>query len=243
VTGRRVDVNLLTGDHHVHSSYSSDARDSVADDLAAARARGLTEVCLADHVRSDTAWVDEYRATVRAEALRVARLAPELTVHCAVEAKILDRDGRVDAPRLSGLDRVLLADHQYPGVDGPVDPARVRQAIAAGHMSTVEVVDTLVTATTRALWRVPGPQLAHLFSLLPKVGLDEDAVTADHLAALAVAARDTAAVVELNEKWRCPGPAAVAAFTAAGVRMVASTDSHRADDVGVYDWVAGATDA
>jgi putative hydrolase len=220
-------------DHHVHSTFSADATSSVAENIAAARARGLRVLCLTDHVRSGTTWVPEFVA-----AVRTAASGPDgggLVVRCGVEAKLLDGTGRLDLPgRLPPLDRILVADHQYPGVEGPLPPAEVRRRLAAGQLTADQVVDALVLATVGALRRTPRPQLAHLFSLLPKVGLDEGEVGADQLRLLATTARRTGAVVEVNEKWRCPGPAAVAAFRAAGVPVVPSTDSHRAADVGVY---------
>ncbi|MDG4824696.1 PHP domain-containing protein [Asanoa sp. WMMD1127] len=210
-------------DHHVHSRWSDDAVDTVDDNLAAAAARGVRVVCISDHVRRATTWVPDYVADVR----RAAATSP-VTVLCGVEAKLLDATGRLDLPpNLPPLDRVLIADHQFPGPDGPVPPESVRLPPAAA-------IDVLVGATVAAMRRTPWAQLAHLFSLLPKMGIDEDEVGADHLALLAATARDTGTVVEVNEKWRCPGPAAVAAFRAAGVTVVTSTDSHRAADVGVY---------
>lgn len=45
------------------------------------------------------------------------------------------------------------------------------------------------------------------------------------------------AVVELNEKWRCPNRAAAMALAAAGVPLVAGTDSHRAGNLGRREFV------
>lgn len=230
------DEVALAGDHHVHSTYSTDARGTVAENIAVAVARGVRDLVLADHVRADTTWVTEYRGTV-------GRCADEaradLRVHCGVETKLLDRTGRLDLPdRLGPVDRVLIADHQYPGPTGPWTPTEVRYRLDRGDLTAADVVGELVGATAAAMYTVDNPQLAHLFSLLPKVGLTEAAVGADHLDTLAAAARATGAVVEVNEKWQCPGPAAVATFVAAGVPVVASTDSHRAEDIALYDWVA-----
>jgi putative hydrolase len=222
--------DVLAGDHHVHSTFSDDATSTIAENVAAARERGLDTVVMTDHVRTGTTWLAEYVAAVAAVAA-----GSDLRVLCGVETKVLDRAGHLDLPPgLPPLDRVLIADHQYPGPDGPLTPVEVRQLLADGRLTAADVTESIVDATTAALGRTDHPQLAHLFSLLPKVGLTESAIDVDQLRRLAEAARDTGAVVEVNEKWDCPGPAAVAAFRAAGVSIVASTDSHRAADVGRY---------
>ena len=50
-------VLALDEDFHVHSAFSDDAVSTVAKNAAAARERGLRTLCVADHVRRDTAWV------------------------------------------------------------------------------------------------------------------------------------------------------------------------------------------
>ncbi|CCG02073.1 histidinol-phosphatase [Blastococcus saxobsidens] len=139
-----------------------------------------------------------------------------LEVLTGVEAKILDASGRLDVP-----DDLVV---------GPGGVDRI-------------LLDILVTATVRAMERVGRGQLAHLFSLLPKIGLHESALCDDHLAAIANAAVRTGTAVEVNEKWRCPGPRAVLALAAAGVPLVGSTDSHECSTVGRYSWVSDAASA
>ncbi len=51
------------------------------------------------------------------------------------------------------------------------------------------------------------PLVAHLFSLLPKIGLDEAMVPEPLLADLAKRVAQAGAMVEVNEKWSCPSPA------------------------------------
>ena len=57
-----------------------------------------------------------------------------------------------------------------------------------------------------------GPLLAHLFSLLPKIGLDEAMVPEPLLAHLAKRIAHAGAMVEVNEKWSCPSARTVAAM-------------------------------
>ncbi|MBN6190561.1 PHP domain-containing protein [Aneurinibacillus sp. BA2021] len=220
---------VLRGDHHVHSTFSDDAVSTLEENVAAAVAAGLDTVRLVDHVRQSTTWVPEYLAAVR--ALR----APDgLTVLTGVEAKILDASGALDIPALpAGIDRILIADHQFPGEDGPLGPTAVRERIAAGWAAD-DVLDQFVGAVVATMHRHPGNQLAHCFSILPKIGLSEEQLGAERLREWARAAAATGTLVEVNEKWACPGPDALAALRDAGAEVVASTDSHVATDVGRY---------
>jgi histidinol phosphatase-like PHP family hydrolase len=61
----------LDEDYHVHSTFSDDAVSTLAENVAAARDRGLRTICLAEHVRRGTAWVPDFLSAVH--ALRPAR--------------------------------------------------------------------------------------------------------------------------------------------------------------------------
>lgn len=223
----------LGGDFHVHSTFSDDAVSTVAENLDAAHESGLSEIRLVEHVRRSTSWLPDFVAAVRREPRRGA-----LVVHTGVEAKLLDSTGRLDVPAgLRGIDAVLIADHQFPGPEGETwSPSETRRRLDAG-LSTEAALDLLVTGLIRAMERTESAQLAHCFSILPKVGLLEDDLHDDHLERWAGAAARTGTSIELNEKWHCPGPRAVAAALAAGAGLVAATDSHVATDVGRYAWV------
>jgi putative hydrolase len=198
---------------------------------AAVRA-GLTLWGMSDHVRADTTWLFEYAVATRA----IRR--DGLRVRCGVEAKLLDTAGHLDLPlELPSLDYVLVADHQFPGRDGPQHPATIRRALELGSMAAADVVSDLVSATVSGIRRSPFlPIVAHLFSLLPKMGLSEADVTHGHLIALASACRHAGGAVEINEKWRCPSPQAVAVLARAGVAITAGSDAHCVKDVGRHDY-------
>lgn len=222
----------LRGDHHVHSTFSDDAVSTLAQNVDAAMGAGLTTLRLVDHVRQSTTWVPEYLAAVRA-----LRVPDGLTVLTGVEAKILDVTGALDIPALpDGIDRILIADHQFPGADGPLGPTVVRERIAAGW-AIDDVLDQLVEALIATMHRHPGNQLAHCFSILPKIGLSETDLGVQRTAAWARAAAATGTLVEVNEKWGCPGAEALTALRRAGGEIVASTDSHEAAEVGRYSRV------
>ncbi|WP_346622211.1 histidinol-phosphatase [Blastococcus montanus] len=236
------ELDLLLTDHHVHSTWSDDAVSAPLENLVAARDTGLASIRMVDHVRTSTTWVPGFLAEVSA----LPRI-DGLEVLTGVEAKILDASGRLDVPDdlvvgPGGVDRILIADHQFPGPDGPWSPRRTLEEIAGG-LSGEDALSILVDATVRAMERAGRGQLAHLFSLLPKIGLHESELLDEHVAAIAAAAVRTGTTVEVNEKWRCPGPRVVLALDAAGVSLVGSTDSHAATTVGRYSWVADAASA
>lgn len=229
----------LSGDFHVHSVFSDDAVSTLAQNIAAASAAGLEVVRLTDHVRESTAWVPEFVAAVRAETI------PDgLTVLTGVEAKMLDIVGHIDAPHdLTGLDAVVIADHQFPGPNGPWSPTTTRERLAAG-LDATEAVGMFMEASEAVMRHAAlayphqRAQLAHWFSILPKVGLSEEAISDEQLRSWAATAARTGTLVEINEKWGCPGPRAIRAALDVGVEVVASTDAHVATDVGRYTRVA-----
>lgn len=237
------DPDLLLTDHHVHSTWSDDGRSAPAQNLAAARAAGLVAVRMVDSVDATTTWVPGFLAEVAA----LPRVEG-LEVLTGVEATILDTTGRLDVPGglvvgASGVDRVLVADHVFPAPDGPRSPERTRAEIERGALHPQDALDVLVTATVRAMHRAGRAQVAHLFSLLPRIGLHESSLADDHIAAVADAALRTGTTVEVNEARRCPGPRVVLALAAAGVTLVGASGSHEASAVGCYSWVAEASAA
>jgi putative hydrolase len=233
---------LLSGDYHVHSTFSDDARSTIEENLAAAASAGLTRIRLVDHVRQSTTWVPEFLSAVAA-----APVPDGLAVLTGVEAKILNARGELDLPAgvvvgAGGVDAIVIADHQFPGLDGAWTPDETRERLSAG-LSVADALDLLVGATIAAMESVESGQLAHCFSILPKIGLSELDLSDAQLENWARGAARTGTLIEVNEKWACPGPRALRAALAAGATLVASTDSHLASDVGRYDVVSRLLDS
>lgn len=224
-------------DLHVHSTFS-DGASTIEENLASALGHGMQTLGLVDHVRRDTTWVPTF-----AEAVRALDGSGGLKVYCGVEAKILDVAGAVDLPQdLPSLDYVLVADHQLPRPDGPMHPRDAEAALAQGQLRADELVEDLVEATVNALGCYDRIVLAHVFSILPKCGLDEEDVPDALVRRLGDAARRAGAAVEVNEKWTCPSLRVVEILDRCGVAITLSTDAHHEERVGRYRYVSAVAD-
>jgi putative hydrolase len=230
-------ADLLRQDMHVHSTFS-DGKNTVEENVAEAEALGLSELTCVDHVRRDTEWVPDFSA----EVARVRRLTG-VRLYCAVETKLLDTAGNLDLPgELPGVDRVYAADHQVPMPDGPHSPEEIGARIAGGELTAAEVVESLVAATAAALHYPAQMVIAHLFSVLPKLGLTELDVPPHLVDSLAASAARAGAFVEVDERWRCPSSATLRFFVRHRVPVLLSTDSHRREKIGRYDYCAAVID-
>jgi len=218
-------------DMQVHSTFS-DGADTVQDNVRAAEAAGLTRMTCVDHVRESTAWLPEYVAEVR----RVRALTDvELTI--GIEAKLLDTTGRLDLPaRLpDGIEVIYAADHQVAMPGGVQHPDAVRAALEGGDLHPDEVFEALITST-RACLDDPRPiVIAHFFSILPKLGLDQADAPLHPIEELAEECARTGQRIEVNERYRTPTARTLRPFVDRGVELLVSTDSHRADTIGRYD--------
>lgn len=222
----------LRTDWHTHTDRT-DGGDSLTDMIDAARAQGLHRLHLTDHVRADTTWVPDYVAEIRSQRGRT-----EVELVCGVEAKILDVRGTLDLPAdLSGVEIVVIADHQFPTRSGPVTPQEMGQRIARGQMRADDAIDDLLLATSRAVLRHERVVVGHLLSVLPKAGIDPSQVTSQQVAPLAAACREAGAVVEVNEKWRTPSLDLIRILCSLGVDLVPSSDAHDTEAVGRWDHV------
>ena len=227
---------LLSEDYHVHSTFS-DGANSVEDNIRQSELLGLSHLGCVDHVRRDSSYLSGYLDEIESWRTRTP-----VRLTAGIEAKIMSVDGSLDLPDdTKGVDLVYVADHQYPWDEGPVHPRVVRDWISNGNATSQRCIDSLVNATINAMTRNASRHslvLAHLFSILPKVGLSENDVTDAEISRIARGARDSGTVVEISERWRCPSARVMRAMKADGVKIVCSTDSHSSDRIGRYDYVS-----
>jgi len=219
----------LREDMHVHSTVS-DGKNELEENLAEAEALSLTRFGCVEHVRLDTAWVPEYVARVER-----ARSQFGLEIWCGVEAKLLDQRGTLDMPEdLTGVDRVYVADHRFPLGDACFRPIEIKQKLESGELTRAQCFDALIESTLNAIHRYPNLVIAHLFSILPKLGFEESQVPRSAIAELARACAATGTLIEVDERWRSPSYGTVRIFVQHGVPVLCSSDAHRRENIGRY---------
>ena len=225
-------VEVPKQDMHVHSTFS-DGNNSIEENIEEAESLGLRQLTCVDHVRVDTDYLPDYVAAIE-------RLRPTTSVElfCGIEAKLLNTAGDLDLPPElpEGIDRIYAADHQVPLADGPHHPREVKAAIEDGSMSPEEVIGAIIESTAGACEKHDDLVIAHMFSILPKIGLDEDAVPEEALAGLAATAARTGNRIEISERWSCPNARSLRPFVEAGVEVLMSTDSHKREHIGRYEF-------
>jgi putative hydrolase len=225
-------AELRRMDMQTHSTFS-DGRDSIADNVAAAEEAGLVRLTCTDHVRRDTDYLPDYVAEIR----RV-REGTDVEITCGIEAKILDTSGELDMPAElpDGIEALYAADHQVPTPQGPAKPDEIKERIESGELTSGEVLEWIVAATAATVGRYDDVVICHLFSVLPKLGIEEDEVPLDLIEGLAEAAADRGAKIEIDERWSCPSARTIRPFVERGVPLLLSTDSHRSDTIGKYEY-------
>jgi putative hydrolase len=224
----------LTRDMHVHSTFSG-GTNTIEENVAEAERIGLTELACVEQVRGSTRWIPAYVA-----AIRESRKRTPVVLRCAIEAKILDTYGCLDLPtELDGIDAVYAASHQAPSPDGPMNPRSTRERIEEGELDPQMVLRWIVSGTLAALHSHERLVIAHLFSVLPKLGLEEEEVSADLVDSLAVAAAESDAQIVVDEHWRCPAVRTLRPFLRHGVPLLLGSGSHASETVGHYDYCAG----
>jgi putative hydrolase len=223
----------LTWDMHVHSTFSGGA-NTIEENVAEAERIGLTELACVEQVRGDTRWIPAYVA-----AIRDSRKRTPIVLRCAVEAKILDTYGCLDLPvELDGIDAVYAASDQAPSPDGPMNPRSTRERIEEGELDPQMVLRWIVSGTAAAVSHQEHLVIAHLFSVLPKLGLEEGEVSLDLVDSLAAAAAESDARIVVDEHWRCPAVRTLRPFLRHGVPLLLGSGSHDSETVGRYDYCA-----
>ena len=221
----------LNEDCHVHSTFS-DGINSIEENANAAKKAGILTLGCVDHVRKDTTWIRNFANAVK-------KASGHIQLFSGIEAKFLNQLGELDLPEsdIALVDRIYAADHKFPLGNACKTPREIRELIKAGALDEKEAINIYFETLHNILEKYPRITFAHLFSIFPKIKILEHTIEQSTLDQLAKHCKDRNAIVEVDERWRCPGPKAIRTFIKFGVSVVASTDSHRASDIGHYNYV------
>ena len=212
----------LDEDHHVHSTFSDDAVSTLAENVRAARERGL-RVTLPRRPRAPGHGLG---AGVRGRRARAA---------AGARARAAGRGGSQDPEPGRGAGPAGRAARGGPGADrrSPV-PRRPRAGAAAGHAGRDGRRRELGARGHRLPDRGharrpgagrPGRSWPTCSACCPRWGWTRRTCPARPWPP-GPGLHRAGALVEVNEKWACPSPRTIRALAAAGVPLVASTDSH-----------------
>jgi HisJ family histidinol phosphate phosphatase len=105
-------------DYHMHTVFS-DGDSEIEEYVQKASELGLEEIAITDHVWRSSDWVDDYVDTIDE-----IREEYNMTVYAGLEAKVIDREGRVDVSDEDAekVDFVMGVVHRYrPEAEEPYD--------------------------------------------------------------------------------------------------------------------------
>ncbi|MDR7402957.1 MAG: PHP domain-containing protein [Armatimonadota bacterium] len=220
---------LVTGDYHMHTTYS-DGRATVAEMVAAGRRAGLAEVAITDHGPRNIGVGVASPATYRRirQEVREAETPGGPRVLLGAEADVLGREGQIDLPEevYRELDILLVGLHPFVW---PADAAGgwlvAGNALSRWSRRVWERVRRANTeALCRCLSRHPVDVVTH-----PGLGMPVDVAAV----ARACARTGTAYEVNVGHLYQTVDELRVAA--AEGAFFIVNSDAHFPASVGRLD--------
>ncbi len=210
-----VHLQDIKGDLHVHTNLSGDGHETLEDMLDAVASRGLSYVAITDH-GEDLRINGASREQMLAQRKRLDALAERyqpMTILHGCELNI-GRAGEVDYDQdfLEGFDWCVASVHSLFDLD------RAEQ--------TRRVITAMQNPAVNAIGHLTGRQIGSR----PGIELDIDAVIE--------AAVETGTALEINCHLRRldVAPEVARRASAAGVRLVISTDAHRIVELEQMQW-------
>jgi DNA polymerase (family X) len=100
----------IWGDYHMHSKWSADAKDSILDMALAAKAKGLRQIGITDHVEVQYGW-DPERVEERREEIRRAAEEVGISILAAAEVGVTSDGELIDRISLDSQDYVIASIH------------------------------------------------------------------------------------------------------------------------------------
>ncbi len=218
-------------DIHIHSSFS-DGLATPRQIVEFAVSREFDRICITDHVRVDTAWLDEFFEEI--EALK-KEFAGRIEVLAGVEAKVLDLSGRIDADigRASRAGLVFAAFHRIPRAKGFM----ARRDIGRNK---AEALENWSTSMKAVLSNPAVKVIAHPGNILKMNGVEIPRYLKEEIASLA---GPSGKVFEHNLKYGVPDSGFLSLLVSEGVQVLPGSDAHSIAELDELwrDWPANAS--
>ena len=214
---------MFKGDYHTHTVFS-DGKGTVMENVAAAKAKGLSEVAITDHGFNIPTM--SFRKYLEAkDRCKEAEDALGIRVISGIEADLISLEGDIDVKeeQLSSIDYLTVGFHKFAWFNGLKDFMKMYAVTYFnGLFSTSEKsLERNTRAMIAAIERYPVKVITHVNHSL-KVDVYE--------VAKACAARDV--LVEINAKHLKDLEGQWEHLIRSGARFVVNSDAHTPAEVG-----------
>lgn len=199
----QTEKRLLTGDWHVHTSYT-DGRDSVNTYCRKAVSKGLKLLVFTEHVRRKMSY--SY-ADLLSDIVR-ARQDFDIEIFAGCEAKVLDTNGSLDVSEdvVQQCDVVTAVFHSSPKVD---------------KQGYLEALKAMLENPRVHIWGHP-----FLFAQRNDINLEE--AEKEFIIKLCI---ENQVLIERNLKYLLPDTDFIRLALKRGARFIIGSDAHNADEL------------
>lgn len=213
----------LTFDIHTHTQFSH-GKGSIADNVKAAAARGLSRVGISDHGPGHLTYGVKRRdfQRMRQEVESLKPLYPNLKIELGVEANIINPSGRLDLrpDEMDWFDYILAGYHFGVLGEAPWQALRTHSLnlvrSQAQKMRNTELV--IKALHQNRIYAVTHPGDKGTFDI----------------PAIAAACLETGTLLEISNSHEAPTENELRTLVSTENRFIISSDAHRPEHVGEY---------
>ena len=217
-------------DLHCHSHFSRDARPSVSEMAAAAKAKGLKTIGISDHgpAHFRYGFKESQIPEIKAEIEEARKLDPDFNIQFGIETNIINPDGSLDLPKdkLDQFDYVIAGYHY--ATKGKEDSSYIKthiSAILSGETTSKRRTVINTDLITAALYENNIQILAHPGDKLPV-----------DIRAVAKACEETHTLMEINNAHDALSAQDIKICSLYDVKFIIGSDAHKIGEIGTYDW-------
>ncbi|MFH1836254.1 MAG: PHP domain-containing protein [Methanobacteriota archaeon] len=194
---------LKTGDWHVHTNFT-DGENTISELCESAEELGIKLIAFTEHVRRNL----DYNFNELLSEVDSARKKFNLKILVGCEAKVLDLDGNIDAPRkiIEKCDVVLSGFHSFPEVS------------KKDYLKTLE---NLLKNPSVDVWAHPT-----LYSQRHGIKL-----TKNEMESIINSCIENQVLIEENIKYNLPKPEFLALTKKLGAKTVVGSDAHKVSEL------------